>query len=328
MRISVIIPVYNGARTLPSALSGLARASPAPDEIVVVDDGSTDDSGALAAQAGCRVIRLDPNRGAASAKNRGAADARGDILFFTDADILLPGDIFGRAAQRFEQAHCDAVIGLLDQDIPEGNFASQFKNLWMNYTYARFAGRKRIGLFYTSVAAIRRERFLELGGFDENYHGASIAEDTEFGQRAWALGAGIQLDPDLRVVHLKKYSLAGVLREDFRRAAALTRMRIRKWKQPFFTSVPVSYQLAVPLVYLIGAALVLAALFQNLAWVILAFAAAFAFYLLNVRFITFLARLRDFRFAAQSCVFLPVDSFVVGLGMLFAAIDVLRGRRY
>jgi glycosyltransferase involved in cell wall biosynthesis len=326
--ISVIVPVFNGARTLPSVLTALACARPAPDEIVVVDDGSTDDSGVLAAKSGCKVIRLDTNVGAARAKNRGAAEARGDILFFTDSDIQVSTDIFARLTKAFSATGLDAVVGLLDPDIPEHNFASQFKNLWMNFTYARFERFERIGLFYTSAAAIRRERFFELGGFDENYRGASIAEDTEFGQRGWALGAIIQLDPAVRVVHLKKYALRGVLSEDFRRAAALTRMRLRKWKQPFFTSVPTFYQLGVPSVYLAVAGIVLAGLAQNLEWLILAFAAFATFYLLNSRFVTYLARLRGNRFALLSCIFLPVDAFVVGLGILFAVIDFLRGRLY
>ena len=328
LSISVIIPVYNGARTLPSVLSAIARSRPAPDEVLVVDDGSTDRSGALAAQAGCRVIRLYPNVGAAAAKNRGAAEARGDTLFFTDADILVPADLFARLRHRFEESRCDAVVGLLDPAIPDHSFASQFKNLWMYFTYADFAGRDRIGLFYTSVAAIRRDRFLKLGGFDEHYRGASTAEDTEFGQRAWASGAGIRLDPDVRVVHLKGYTLLGVLREDFNRAAALTCMRLRKWRQPFFTSVPLFYQLAVPLVYLAGASVVLTVLLQNLTWLVLAFFASAAFYLLNSRFITFLGRLRGSKFAVKGSLFLPVDAFVVGLGMLFATLAFSFGRRY
>jgi glycosyltransferase involved in cell wall biosynthesis len=327
--VSVIIPVYNGARTLPSVLLALSRARPAPDEIVVVDDGSTDNSGALAAKAGCHtIIRLDRNVGAAVAKNRGAAAARGDILFFTDADVLVPGDIIARLLQAFQEARCDAVIGLLDTHIPETNLASQFKNLWMNFTYARFTGHDRIGLFYTSAAAIRREAFSQLGGFDENYRGASTAEDTEFGQRAWAKGVRIRLDPKLRVVHLKGYTLSGVLREDFRRARALMLMRLRKWRQPFFTSVPFSFQLGVPLIYSAVLLFVVAILIREpIPWSATGIALA-AFFLLNTRLLAFLERARGMAFAACASLFLPLDSLVVGLGMIAAAYDLARGKRY
>jgi GT2 family glycosyltransferase len=327
--ISVIIPVYNSARTLSSALSALAGARPPPDEIVVVDDGSTDGSGTIASHAGHgKVIRIDPNVGAAAAKNRGARAARGDILFFTDADILAPTNIFARLSRSFQEGRCDAVVGMLDSEIPEHTFASQYKNLWMNYTYARLADRARIGLFYTSAAAIRRERFLALGGFDERYRGASVAEDTEFGQRAWSAGVSIRLDPSIQVVHLKAYTLSAVLREDIRRSAALTRMRLRKWGQPFFTSVPLSFQLGIASIYSALIAIALGKLYSSPLLLIAALFACVFFYALNLPFIQFLARLRGLKFGFQSCVFLPLDALVVGIGMLLGAVDFVRGHRY
>ncbi len=324
--ISVVIPVHNGARTLPRVLSAMAAADPAPHEIVIVDDGSSDESSVVAEKMGCRVIRLATNVGAASAKNCGAASAQGDLLFFTDADIVVPSDIFARLTRTFQAKNCDALVGLLDPDIPAKDFASQFKNLWMNFTYARFAAAARIGLFYTSVAAIRRDRFLQLGGFDENYRGASIAEDTEFGQRAWAQGARILLDPCLRVIHLKEYSVSSVLHEDLRRAYALTLMRLRKWGQPFFTSVPGFYQLAVPVIYLALLAGAVAA--QSRIAIFIALAMLFIFYLLNASFLAFLLRARGIAFLVWSLVFLPLDVIVVGVGIAAACVDFACGRRY
>lgn len=326
LTITVIIPVHNGARTLPRVLSALAEADPPPHEIIIVDDASSDESPAVAEKQGCRVIRLAKNVGAASAKNCGAASAGGELLFFTDADIVVPRDIFAQVTRTFQAKTCDGLVGLLDPAIPDKDFATQFKNLWMNYTYARFASAARIGLFYTSAAAIRRDRFLQLGGFDENYRGASIAEDTEFGQRAWAQGARILLDPLLSVVHLKKYSLAGVLREDLRRAYALTLMRLRKWGQPFFTSVPVFYQLAVPVIYLALLGGAVAA--QSPMAVFVALAMLFIFYLLNASFLGFLLHARGIAFVVRSIVFLPLDVIVVGVGIAAACIDFARGRRY
>jgi len=232
--VSVVIPAYNAAQTLPQTLAALNAAQPPPLEVIVVDDGSTDATMRLANDARARVIRLEKNVGAAAAKNRGAQTARGAILFFTDADIVPPRNAIGLIQNALRDAQTDGVVGLLDENIPHANWASQFKNLWMNFTYARFADAPRIGLFYTSIAAMRRTKFLELDGFDENYRGASIAEDTEFGQRAWGRGARIRLEPPLRVTHLKRYSVASVLREDFKRAYALTLMRLRKRGEPFY----------------------------------------------------------------------------------------------
>lgn len=328
LTISVVIPVYNGARTLDSVLAALSKAEPAPDEILVVDDGSTDGTGELAALAGRRVIRQEQNVGAAAAKNRGAEHATGEIILFTDADILVPTDIFKRLRGDFEGTSCDAIVGLLALEIPFHNFPSEYKNLWMNYTYSRFFGQDRIGLFYTSCAAIRRERFMEFGCFDENYRGPSTAEDTEFGQRAWALGATVRLDRDVRAVHLKRYSLAGLLTEDFHRAAALTRMRLRKWRQPFFTSVPLLYQLSVPCIYVAVSGFFLAVLAGNTFMLLLGVGALLLFLLLNMPFTIFLARQKGPIFAAKGLILLPADALVVGFGIMFAAIGFALGRRY
>jgi glycosyltransferase involved in cell wall biosynthesis len=326
--VSVIIPAYNAARTLPQTLAALNAAQPPPLEVVVVDDGSTDETARAAEHANACVIRQEKNIGAAAAKNRGAQVARGDILFFTDADIVPPRDAMARLQNALQDAQCDGIVGLLDESIPHDNWASQFKNLWMNFTYARFVGAERIGLFYTSAAAMRRGVFLRLGGFDENYRGASIAEDTEFGQRAWGSGARIRLEPNLRVVHLKAYTASSVLREDFKRAYALTLMRLRKRGAPFFTSVPIFYQLAVPTIYVTVLCAFAALVLQN-GWLgIVALAGLLFFFALNFSLLRFLAHKRGASFALRSALFLPLDVFIVGLGMSRAMFDFARGIRY
>ncbi|MBI4671639.1 MAG: glycosyltransferase family 2 protein [Chloroflexi bacterium] len=326
--VSVIIPAYNAARTLPQTLAALSPPPHPPLEIIVVDDGSSDDTAHIAKANGAHVLRHEQNIGAAAAKNRGAQMATGDILFFTDADIVPPRGAVERIAAVFQADELDGIVGLLDENIPHANWASQFKNLWMNFTYARFAGMERIGLFYTSVAAMRRAVFLELGGFDENYRRASIAEDTEFGQRAWGRGARIRLEPELRVVHLKAYTLGNVLGEDYHRARALTLMRLRKRNAPFFTSVPFFYQLAVPTIYLTVIFSLAALVLQNSVLGVIALAGLCIFSALNFSLLQFLAQKRGVWFALRAAFFLPLDVFVVGLGMLRAFLDFPRGIRY
>ena len=86
-RASVIVPVYNGAATLGGCLRALAQQTlpRAWYEVIVVDDGSADESAAIAAREGVCVLRQE-HAGAAAARNRGACAARADILLFTDAD--------------------------------------------------------------------------------------------------------------------------------------------------------------------------------------------------------------------------------------------------
>ncbi len=326
-RISVIIPTHNGAATLAQCLQAIRSSSLSPREFIVVDDASSDNSPGIAKQFNCRVVRSNENIGAARAKNLGAKNATGEILFFTDDDVIVSGDALKRTAEDFSDTSVAAVVGLFAAEIPFDDFASNYKNLWMRFTYERMP-RQGIGLFYTSVAAIRREVFLRLGGFDENYRGASIAEDTEFGQRVWGAGYKIILDPGVSVTHLKRYTLVQVLVTDFLRARALTLMRLRKRRQAFFTSVPLFYQLAVPAIYASLVALLAAAVFGNWFLGIVGMFLLLTFYVLFAPWLAYLARERGIRFALIAALVQPLDAVSVGGGISIALFDFARGVRY
>ncbi|MBI5302814.1 MAG: glycosyltransferase [Chloroflexi bacterium] len=325
--LSVVIPTHNGSATLAACLTALRASSLPPDEIIVVDDASSDDSARIAEQFECRIVRLRENIGAARAKNRGAAVASSDVLFFTDDDVMVAPDVIANLVEKFTDARIAAVVGLLDGRIPFKDFASNFKNLWMRFTYERVP-RARIGLFYTSIAAMRRETFAQLGGFNENYRGASIAEDTEFGQRAWGAGYNIVLDPRVTAAHHKRYTLREVLRTDYLRARALMLMRLRKRGQPFYTSVPVFYQLAVPTLFAALGALMGGLVIGYWLLAILGGVLLLAFNFLFSTWFSYLARQRGAPFALLAALFQPIDVFVVGLGMMIAAAEFVRGRKY
>ncbi len=326
-RVSVIIPTHNGAATLGACLESIRASAFLPHEIIVVDDASSDHSAEIAARFGCRVVKRAENIGAARAKNCGAAIASGDILFFTDDDVVVERDIISLIIETLSDARIAAVVGLLDAETPFRDFASNYKNMWMRYSYARLP-RERIGVFYTSIAAIRREIFQALGGFDENYRGASIAEDTEFGQRVWAAGHVIVLNPRVTATHHKPYTLAQVLVTDFLRARALTLMRLRKWGKPFFTSVPIFYQITVVDIFAALALFVAAVLLNNLLLFAIGALLLLEFYALNLGWLAYLTRERGIAFGLRAALFQPLDVLAVGAGMMAAGVDWLRGQRY
>src|SRR5580704_5352810 len=99
--ISIVIPVYNGAHYLRACLKHLKASDAAALECIVVDDGSTDDSAAVAREFGATVIS-SPHRGPAAARNLGAKAANGDILLFLDADVCVQSDTVWRVLWNFE----------------------------------------------------------------------------------------------------------------------------------------------------------------------------------------------------------------------------------
>ncbi len=344
--ISVVIPAHNAARTLGDCLRAIRGSSYTEYEVIVVDDASTDSTAQIAAQHGCRWIRVPENVGAAMAKNIGVGEAQGDIVLFTDADIIVQPDTLGLVAQDLSDPSVAGVVGLLGKELKYGNFSSQFKNLWMYYTYARLATRadaeRGVGVFYTSLAAIRKGTFLGMGGFDPNYRGASVTEDIEFGQRLLTGGHTIRLDARLAVEHLKHYTLRELLRTDLQRAFGLSKTWLRKKLDPvqrasgqrYYASVPWFFVLGAPLAWLLPVFVVLALCTKQALrsaqswWASLALLDYAAILLFNAPFLSALRKARGWLFGLQSCLFLPVDLWVSGLGVLWALADYLAGNRY
>jgi len=210
--ISIIIAFRNAAKYLPACLEAVAAASRPEDELVLVDDGSTDESAEIARRFAHSLVSLPHSHGPAFARNRGAEKAAGRILYFIDADVLCHSDTMARIGEIFAgDAGLAAVIGSYDADPPARNFISRYKNLTHHFVHQN--GAAEASTFWTGCGAIRKEIFFELGGFDESYARPSI-EDIELGYRLRARGYRIALRRDLVVTHAKKWTMASLLRSD------------------------------------------------------------------------------------------------------------------
>jgi GT2 family glycosyltransferase len=213
LSISVIIPVYNGGSSFRRCLMSLEKAFPKPIEIIVVADGDTDGSWQIAQQFNVKVIRREINQGPAKARNIGAKIAQGDILFFIDADVTVYPDTISQVLEIFHnQPNLAALIGSYD-DAPDGNnFLSQYKNLFHHYTHQNSS--EEASTFWGACGAIRRDIFLKIGGFNENYRLPSV-EDIELGYRLKASGYQIKLCQDIQVKHLKRWGIISLIKTDF-----------------------------------------------------------------------------------------------------------------
>jgi glycosyltransferase involved in cell wall biosynthesis len=296
--ISVVIPVYNGAAQLARCLAALRRSGFEPDETIVVDDGSTDDSARVAAAAGARVVALGSRGGPARARNAGAAAAAGDLLLFLDADVEAHPDALGRVAAAFErEPSLDALIGSYDAAPGEPNFISQYRNL-LHY-YVHQTGRRATFTFWGACGAVRREVFLGHGGFDERYDRPCI-EDIELGCRMALAGRRLVLDRDVQVKHLKRWTLGSMLRTDlFDRGIPWTELILASRRLPDDLNLRTGQRASVALAY---AAAALALLPAASPWppLLAAALALSAVVALNRGFYLFLARERGLRFAAAA----------------------------
>jgi len=220
-RLSIVIPALNASRTLPRTLAALAALDPAPDEIVFVDNGSTDDTAArlaaYAATARVKVIVLpEPRRGASVARNTGARAATGDVVVFTDADCCPRVDWLAALCAPLAEIAVGAVAGRLASTPPHG-VVETFSSLFTLQAPAAPARHTRwtpwAGGFPTANFAVRRDLLARVGGFDESV--AIYGEDYDLCARLYAAGAVIVYTPDAVVEHQHRVALRPMLRQAF-----------------------------------------------------------------------------------------------------------------
>ena len=248
--ISVIIPVYNGADHLDACLKALESSTVQPLECIVVDDGSTDNSAAIAKHRGASVLTTGGRCGPARARNIGAQSSRGEILLFLDADVCVHLDTLARVAEEFSvRPGLDAVIGSYDRRPTARGFVSEYRNLMHHFVHHR--GNREASTFWAGCGAIRKPLFLEAGGFDENYRAASI-EDIELGYRLTRAGRKLALNPQIQVTHLKSWDLQSMLRTDFfYRALPWSELTLRSGNMPNDLNLRISQRISVALVALL-----------------------------------------------------------------------------
>jgi glycosyltransferase involved in cell wall biosynthesis len=266
MMISVIVPVYNGGSDFLRCLADLKASTHPPHEVIVVDDGSTDDSAPQARAYGYRVLSTpSPRSGPAKARNIGALAANGDILFFIDADVCVQPDSVARVLAAFDNdPELDALIGSYDDDPAHRDFLSQYKNLM--HAFVHQSAREQASTFWSGCGAVRRTVFLEHAGFDESY-GRPAIEDIELGFRMARANHKMILDKDLRVKHLKCWTFWKLVRTDVMdRGIPWTELILRDRSMPNDLNLQISQRVSVALAFLLLlSALAIAIYFQGYA---------------------------------------------------------------
>ncbi|MFJ4090964.1 glycosyltransferase family 2 protein [Kitasatospora sp. NPDC089913] len=334
--VTVVVPAHNAARTLSACLDSVYAQIHRPHQVIVVDDGSTDatariaeayavDGGPAGGSGGgpaggppCELIRQWPNRGVSAARNAGISAATGEVIFFLDSDEALTPDSVANALEILEKdPECGCVHGVI---APEPLFddgpVERYRVLHAHWWRVRGAGVVETAFF--AQAAVRREVFERIGGFDESLRDS---EDLELSDR---------LAPHYRIVltdrivahHDEVERLGPLLAETYRRALvlvpALASAR-RGGRRNLTANSPAS---------VVSAAFTLAALPLAGRWPVLPVAGLAAFCAANAGLLRFAARRHGAAFApyAAGVHFLVVGSLLAGAGV--GALRMLRpGRR-
>jgi GT2 family glycosyltransferase len=309
--VSVIIPVHNGGAYFRTCLSKLAQAVPRPIEIIVVADGDSDGSWRLAKEFGAKLIRIPESGGPARARNLGAQAAKGDILFFVDADVAVCPEAVGYAISVFKNnPYLAAAIGSYDDAPGDPSFLSQYRNLMHHYVHQ--TGNEEASTFWGACGLIRREIFLQMGGFNESYRRPSI-EDVELGYRLKQAGYKIRLCKTLQVKHLKRWEAISLLRADFfYRALPWTELIWRDRKLNNDLNLQVSSRVSIVLTY----AMLLSFLgtWWSLGCLVLASLLAVTLVVINAQLYRFFWRKHGMVFAIKTIPWHWLYYFYSGLG--------------
>jgi len=177
--ISVIIPVYNGEHYLGEAIASVLAQTVQPAEVIVVDDGSTDASLAVAMRFAPTVrIITQANQGASAARNRGIALSSGEFLAFLDADDLWVADKLQQQMLALANKPKIAMVFGQVEQFYSSEVAEQAR-------LPDLGDRQRLAGVHVGAMLIRRRAFAYVGPFDTQWQ---VAHFIEWHQRAAALG--------------------------------------------------------------------------------------------------------------------------------------------
>lgn len=311
--ISIIIPCYNSEKSIQKCLESIFQSKYQPFEVIVVDDTSTDASIEIFQKYPVKVISLSANKGCAFARNKGAKEAKGEILFFVDSDVLLEADTINKVVETFTQRpEISATFGSYSKECIASNFFSVYKNLLHYYTHQ--TSSENATSFWTGCGAIKKAVFERFGGFDTTLNYFPI-EDIALGYKISKQGGKIYLNKQLQVKHLKSHSFFSLIKSDFiHRAIPWTRIIL---KERFFTNdlnLKTNNILSVIAAFIILFALLLIKAFIY-SWAIL-FLSSMIFFSLNSRLYGFILREKGLAFTLKA---IPMNYFFYlysGVGLL------------
>ena len=206
MKISAYVPCHNNSAALPAAIQSLKDQTLPPDELLVIDDGSTDGSAEIARRMGARVIQHTCSLGRGAARARAFAEATGDLVLGLDATCTIEPQFMRDAAGWFDSPKVAGVFARITAP-PPSSTVERWRSRHLFKEQQRSSPAHNAPLI-TASCVLRRAAVLEAGNFSAR---CRHSEDAERGHRLLAAGWDVIMDPALLVVSHKRDTLASVL---------------------------------------------------------------------------------------------------------------------
>lgn len=227
--ISVVVPTFERRASLARLLEALNEQTRVGDmEVIVVDDGSRDDTAAWLARFQPRYplrVLEQAHGGPGAARNRGIAEARGELIVFLDDDVVPEPDLIAGHMAAHNAAPNSVVCGPM---LPPAGWA---RPAWIRWEEQKLVDQYVLmtrGVytctyrqFFTGNASLLRAPLLTAGGFDPSF---ARAEDVELGYRLHLAGLGFVFEPAARVWHYPQRSFAAWRQAAYRYGQADVRM--------------------------------------------------------------------------------------------------------
>ncbi len=320
---SVVIPAYNAEKNIDFCLDSLVKQQGlnSPLEILVIDDGSTDSTVQHIEQfqqqpfdenISIRLFLQEKNQGPAAARNRGAKEATGEIILFTDSDCVAEIDWVKQMLAPFSNSEVSAVKGAYKTRQPE--LIAKLAQAEFESRYELLAQQEKIDVVFTYAAAIKKSVFWAVGGFDTSFPKADN-EDTDLSYKI-ARQHTILFNPKAIIYHQHPANLTEYLTKKFSRGYWRMYVYKRFPKKAIADSyTPQSLKLQIVLAYLILITALLMPFIGSLVYALLIFA---AFFVISTFPFLKIVGFKNLTMWLFSPVFIFLRAVVMGAGIMSA----------
>lgn len=315
--ITVVVPAYNAVKTLPACLEALRSQTKPPNEIIVVDDGSQDDTIRVAREHGARVL-TPPHQGPAAARNLGIHEACGDIILFTDADCEPVPNWVAEMVQPFTDPDVAGVKGSYLTRQKEG--VARLVQCEFEERYDLQEQLKSIDVVDSYAAAFRHEVLNEIGGFDPAFPRADN-EDVELSYRLERAGFRLIFNRQAVVYHWHPRTWRAYISRKMKRGYwRMMVYRLYPGKAFVDSYTPQMLKMQIALMYLVLGLSGLGLIYPILAW-----GAAAAFVGLCSSTLPFVRRAmrRDATLALSAFVFILVRALAFSIGIVGGLVGMI-----